>query len=1326
LLKLLVKYASVLKDDLQEGLVSTPCETWKNIIPQLFSRLNHPESYIRHSISQLLCRIARDYPHLIIYPAVVGSQDGPTKIETVNSAQNVAANEALNEIDETNNESKFKEEKNREEEIDEKSQQNDVNSQENTEGLSSNEADQDEEDQKQSEENSIDDQAGEEQENPEIGDAVIKINDQIEVKNDQQNDENFDENQVKEDDNSQKELKNTYKYLLNTLSESNPNTIEQVKLFVHEMRRITLLREELWCGTLNQIHSDINKRLGQLDHELTKVFSNQDLNNSDKARISKEKYEIFLHPIIFLLENVHEVTTKFNPQTPNEEQFQEEFGEKITRALDELKKIDDYATNPSQGWSLFKNLHQTFHQRSQKRLTISLQMNQISPKLALLKSTSIPIPGKDGRNCTIHSIGNTVTVLPTKTKPKKLYFIGSNGKRYQYLFKGLEDLHLDERIMQFLNIVNSIFSQVNKSESIQYYALNYSVTPLGPRSGLISWVEGATALFNLYKKWQYRESVYLASKHQQQQQQKKTRQGQKQQKQTNTVSANQIQILRPNELFYSKLNPILKEKNIKNFNENRAQCPLSVLRQVFDELSKETPNDLLSKELWYNSTTSGNWWKNIQIYSRSTAVMSIIGYIIGLGDRHLDNLLVDLNTGQVAHIDYNICFEKGLNLKVPEKIPFRLTQNLVNALGLTGVEGLFRSSCEQVMKVLRKERETLLTLLEAFVYDPLLDWTSSDTGIIASFYGGYPSSSEDYQNNKTIESEKNTRQNRKNQEKNLTHRLYAIRLTENRIQFSYLQHTFDNFFIKLNESLDFLNSLSKNRNEIERHIELHEKTKIYLDEILTLHTNTKTNSIDNQHSILTIIDRYSQYLIFTQNLNKVYSNLDALINYESKIKNCRDFFELMKMFDSIMTDSLKNLELKSNNRISLLNSVSVMKFSSSIELEEKQDDLAKFSTSNYSIIEEFLQSSGQISLFKQCQAYYGEIEIAREDRNSFAEVLYELITKNLEIFSWLPTEWPIKQMSKFFTLLEILKEIRALQIDKENESEVMAKNVIEACKIYKEIFNPNFTTPLFNHNSQQSIIVKEIESKKLMIQGKFNNLRNELELRDQKVAHLNLRKVDLDTKNRAFLQLELADTDLSSCLIADIFKLRHDSIENQIIQFIDVNQLDQNNSVKVFECLQISLIQFMNDNLQKWLQMESVALNVSRDQLISLLSADGDWFLDEMLSLILNCKHLASFQRLIYTKYNHLEPYNDQIINRLSFSKTFDSFEMLGSLFLSLKDLWFDYESIIMKKFLRQVSSYSDIFIQVMNQFDNINLSELLFEMISNPEFDPREFSNVS
>lgn len=41
---------------------------------------------------------------------------------------------------------------------------------------------------------------------------------------------------------------------------------------------------------------------------------------------------------------------------------------------------------------------------------------------------------------------------------------------------------------------------------------------------------------------------------------------------------------------------------------------------------------------------------------------------------------------KVVHIDYNVCFEKGKGLRVPEKVPFRMTQNIETALGVTGIE----------------------------------------------------------------------------------------------------------------------------------------------------------------------------------------------------------------------------------------------------------------------------------------------------------------------------------------------------------------------------------------------------------------------------------------------------------------------------------------------------------------------------------------------------------------------------------------------------------------------------------------------------------------
>ncbi len=62
-------------------------------------------------------------------------------------------------------------------------------------------------------------------------------------------------------------------------------------------------------------------------------------------------------------------------------------------------------------------------------------MNQISPILAAISNSAIPIPGQESLTSsnanlvTIAKISSTAIILPTKTRPKKLMFIGSDGKQ---------------------------------------------------------------------------------------------------------------------------------------------------------------------------------------------------------------------------------------------------------------------------------------------------------------------------------------------------------------------------------------------------------------------------------------------------------------------------------------------------------------------------------------------------------------------------------------------------------------------------------------------------------------------------------------------------------------------------------------------------------------------------------------------------------------------------------------------------------------------------------------------------------------------------------
>ncbi|KAF8820203.1 FATC domain-containing protein, partial [Cardiosporidium cionae] len=93
---------------------------------------------------------------------------------------------------------------------------------------------------------------------------------------------------------------------------------------------------------------------------------------------------------------------------------------------------------------------------------------------------------------------------------------------------------------------------------------------------------------------------------------------------------------------------------------------------------------------------------------------------------HLENILVHRSTGSIVHVDFDCLFGKGFELEIPEIVPFRLTQNFVVAMGLTGVEGSFRVTCINTMRVLRHHKDMLLSVLMSFVHDPLIEWTKGN------------------------------------------------------------------------------------------------------------------------------------------------------------------------------------------------------------------------------------------------------------------------------------------------------------------------------------------------------------------------------------------------------------------------------------------------------------------------------------------------------------------------------------------------------------------------------------------------------------------------
>lgn len=157
--------------------------------------------------------------------------------------------------------------------------------------------------------------------------------------------------------------------------------------------------------------------------------------------------------------------------------------------------------------------------------------------------------------------------------------------------------------------------------------------------------------------------------------------------------------------------------------ENYETCPLLNKVEVFRYAQNNTRGEDLQRQLWLKSQNSELWLERRTNYTRSLAVMSMVGYILGLGDRHPSNILLDCFSGKVIHIDFGDCFEVAMRRdKYPEKIPFRLTRMLQKAMEISGIEGNYRNTCENTMRVMRANKDSLLAILEAFVYDPLLSF----------------------------------------------------------------------------------------------------------------------------------------------------------------------------------------------------------------------------------------------------------------------------------------------------------------------------------------------------------------------------------------------------------------------------------------------------------------------------------------------------------------------------------------------------------------------------------------------------------------------------
>ncbi|KAI8330114.1 hypothetical protein BC941DRAFT_441555 [Chlamydoabsidia padenii] len=278
---------------------------------------------------------------------------------------------------------------------------------------------------------------------------------------------------------------------------------------------------------------------------------------------------------------------------------------------------------------------------------------------------------------TIVRVLPTVQVMSSLQQPKRLSFLASDGKIYNFLCKCNDELRKDARMMEFSHMINKFLIKNATSRQQQLYIRTYAVIPLGVRWGLIEWINNLNTLKSIVcDKWEAADPIDG-----------------------------------PDRL--NRLRMMMKTRN------ESSRCTVDdKVDLLVNHVYPQSPVVFAS---WFLDTfpEPSDWFASRSRYVRTLAVMSIVGYVLGLGDRHAENIMFDATNGDTVHVDVNMLFDHGHDLTVPEIVPFRLTRNLIDAMGVTKETGLFRRACMITLEVLREHRLQLLSVFETFLFDPI-------------------------------------------------------------------------------------------------------------------------------------------------------------------------------------------------------------------------------------------------------------------------------------------------------------------------------------------------------------------------------------------------------------------------------------------------------------------------------------------------------------------------------------------------------------------------------------------------------------------------------
>ncbi|UJR22353.1 hypothetical protein I4U23_025415 [Adineta vaga] len=362
---------------------------------------------------------------------------------------------------------------------------------------------------------------------------------------------------------------------------------------------------------------------------------------------------------------------------------------KLKSITQDKSNINDYST----WFSLtFRQQHRIFGTPSIREIEIP---GQYTSKKKPLLEHHIKIVGFDEKILVLHSL----------RLPKRLTIRGHDENDYRFLIKGGEDIRQDQRIQALFTIMNDLYDNdpnCNQSNSAHISIRTYKVIPMSSKLGMIEWLDNTRPLKELIDECYTKSEQDIIS------------QDQHPRKLYQDYVTNAFQKAKPtakatsNTLMYAELFVSLTKNQIQ---------------EEFNKIQAIVPSDLLRRAYYKIANSHEGFYTLRQQFITSYAILCTSHYILGIGDRHQSNFLIDTTSGQVIGIDFGSAFNAAtIHLPVPELIPIRLTRQLTQLMSPIGTAGLFRATMIDTINALRENSDLLLSTMNVFIKEPLMEW----------------------------------------------------------------------------------------------------------------------------------------------------------------------------------------------------------------------------------------------------------------------------------------------------------------------------------------------------------------------------------------------------------------------------------------------------------------------------------------------------------------------------------------------------------------------------------------------------------------------------